>query len=272
MQPNYQAAAAAGALSSLVQAIERANSTASEDVKEALQQGGFDTIYGRVDFDAPGQIIRPLPVLQYLPPTRSVPEAASSFLQADGSDSISTGSNAQVAVVFPLDVKSASVTYPLPTWLQRDCWQGPCEKPNEINITSSTVQGTCDRSGQCACPSELGDTVVSVDDGINAMCSRLVEDAGEEGFEEDVVYGIVGGVVFVLLVGILLYWKQWKRVKVLRKLQRIEREKELELSMDAKLTKDYRAKMQRQQAMLSYEIVDLASDLVKPLYVRALQP
>jgi hypothetical protein len=44
VQANYQAAAAAGALSVLVQGVERANSTESDDVREALREGGFHTV------------------------------------------------------------------------------------------------------------------------------------------------------------------------------------------------------------------------------------
>ena len=80
-----------------------------------------------------------------------------------------------------------------------------------------------------------------------------------------VIVGAVAG--FMLLVALAAFCFEKKNTSKKRKLERIELEKELELSMDEKLMKDYTAKIQKQQAMFAYEIIDMGSDMVKPVYM-----
>ncbi|GMI36602.1 hypothetical protein TeGR_g8772 [Tetraparma gracilis] len=83
------------------------------------------------------------------------------------------------------------------------------------------------------------------------------------------MYIAVGVSSFLLLLGAAAFCWQRAQMNKKRKLERVEREKELKLSMDEKLVKDYTNKMKKQRMFFALEVGDVASDLFKPIYMAA---
>ena len=73
----------------------------------------------------------------------------------------------------------------------------------------------------------------------------------------------------ILLLGAAAFYQQQSQMNKKRKLERVEREKELKLSMDEKLVKAYTTKMQKQRVYFGLEVGDVASDLFKPIFLAA---
>ncbi|GMI21276.1 hypothetical protein TeGR_g9921 [Tetraparma gracilis] len=73
----------------------------------------------------------------------------------------------------------------------------------------------------------------------------------------------------ILLLGAAAFYQQQSQMNKKRKLERVEREKELKLSMDEKLVKAYTTKMQKQRVYFGLEVGDVASDLFKPIFMAA---
>ncbi|GMI19981.1 hypothetical protein TeGR_g175 [Tetraparma gracilis] len=71
----------------------------------------------------------------------------------------------------------------------------------------------------------------------------------------------------LLLVGLACFCWQRVQMKKQRKLERVERQNELKLSMDEKLVKDITTKVQKQNAYYTLEAGDVLSDIAKPVYV-----
>lgn len=63
-EPGYHVAAAVAAVEALVYAMEAARTIDSEEVRNALAALDFESVYGRVRFDASGQIVLPQTVIQ----------------------------------------------------------------------------------------------------------------------------------------------------------------------------------------------------------------
>ena len=63
-EPDYHSAAAAATVEALVKAIEKAGSLDPEKVRDALTRVDFESVYGRVRFNAVGQIEMPQTVVQ----------------------------------------------------------------------------------------------------------------------------------------------------------------------------------------------------------------
>mmetsp|Transcript_26383 Transcript_26383/g.42761 ORF Transcript_26383/g.42761 Transcript_26383/m.42761 type:complete len:776 (+) Transcript_26383:5205-7532(+) len=116
MLPQYQAASAAGSLSSLLQAIEQVDSLNSSIVAKALRERTFETVYGHVAFDENGQ-------QQYAP----------LLLQYNGLSQIET--------IWPATFASSDIVYPLPSWAWRDCFLG----------NNCSGAGSCMPDGSCEC-------------------------------------------------------------------------------------------------------------------------
>mmetsp|Transcript_37887 Transcript_37887/g.64709 ORF Transcript_37887/g.64709 Transcript_37887/m.64709 type:complete len:798 (+) Transcript_37887:172-2565(+) len=120
--PTYHSASAAASVGALVQAIQRADSFDATDVAAVLATREFPTLYGKLRFNDDGQSESPVLFLQY-----------------DG--------NATVHTVFPLEERSGTLVYPMPTWDHRDCrFLSTCETGSQ-----STIVGTCTDDGSCRC-------------------------------------------------------------------------------------------------------------------------
>jgi branched-chain amino acid transport system substrate-binding protein len=63
-EPGYHVAAAVAAVEALVYAMEAARTIDSEDVRNALANLDFESVYGRIRFDPSGQIVLPQTVIQ----------------------------------------------------------------------------------------------------------------------------------------------------------------------------------------------------------------
>lgn len=121
-QAAYQSASAAGAVTALVQAIERANGFDSKTVASILATEEFDTVFGKLSFDENGQSKAPSLHLQY-------------------------NENTEVNIVYPVDSSTGELVYPMPSWIHRDClFKSTCETGSV-----STVVGKCQEDGTCKC-------------------------------------------------------------------------------------------------------------------------
>jgi hypothetical protein len=138
----YHAALGQATVSLMAQAIEFSNSTAYEDVANALQTQAFETVFGTVSFDENGQNKMDLIATQY-------------------------DSNRTVNVVYPTDLAGAELVYPMPTWAKRDCMKlSPCN-------AGSAYAGVCKTDGTCECTS---DNEVSFGKGPTAACHAIPEE------------------------------------------------------------------------------------------------
>lgn len=131
----YHAASAAASVGTLVQAIERADSFATDAVADVLASQEFKTLYGLLSFDANGQSQAPSLHLQY-------------------------DKDLAVQTVYPIEFRSAELVYPMPTWDARDC-----------NVLSRCLtgdeKGVCQEDGSCKCDSE---GAISSGVGSSAKC------------------------------------------------------------------------------------------------------
>ncbi|GMI41571.1 hypothetical protein TeGR_g1555, partial [Tetraparma gracilis] len=89
----------------------------------------------------------------------------------------------------------------------------------------------------------------------------------EEGLDTT-LFAVIAAIILgaVLLAAYCWYLKQMKKKF---KLERVERQKELKLSMDEKLVKDYTNKMKKQRVYYALEVGDVVSDLSKAIYLAA---
>ncbi|KAL7543364.1 hypothetical protein ACHAXR_013073 [Thalassiosira sp. AJA248-18] len=144
-QAAYQSASAAGAVTALVQAIERANVFDSTAVASILATQEFDTVFGALSFDENGQSKAPSLHLQY-------------------------NENTEVNIVYPDAASTGKLFYPMPTWEHRDCtFKSTCETGS-----ASTVIGQCQEDGMCNC---MNENALSTGIGPTASCVYVpVED------------------------------------------------------------------------------------------------
>jgi branched-chain amino acid transport system substrate-binding protein len=77
--PPYQAAESTAAVLVFVDALERANSFDTENVREALAATKLETFYGNIDFDETGKNIAKPMVLRQIQNGKYVPVAPSRF-------------------------------------------------------------------------------------------------------------------------------------------------------------------------------------------------
>ena len=138
----YHAALGQATVSLMAQAIEFSNSTAYEDVANALQNQVFETVFGAVSFDENGQNKMDLIATQ-----------------SDG--------NGTVNVVYPKDLAGADLVYPMPTWSERDCMKlSPCNM-------ESAYSGECRSDGTCECANK---NEISFGKGPTAACHTIPEE------------------------------------------------------------------------------------------------
>lgn len=140
-QSTYHSASAAASVGVLVQAIERANSFEADAIANVLANEEFTTLYGKLSFDGNGQSQAPSLLLQY-------------------------DNEMAVQTVYPLDIKSGDLVYPMPTWSKRDCLiVSTCETGSEF-----TSSGVCHEDGTCQCSVP---NAVSSGVGSSAMCTLV---------------------------------------------------------------------------------------------------
>lgn len=131
----YHAASAAASVGALVQAIERADSFATEAVSNVLASQEFSTLYGLLSFDVNGQSLAPSLHLQY-------------------------DKDLAVQTVYPIEFRSAELVYPMPTWNARDC--------NMLSkCLTGAETGVCQEDGTCKCDDE---DAISSGVGSSAKC------------------------------------------------------------------------------------------------------
>jgi len=141
--PTYHSASGAASIGVLVQAIERADSFDSDTIRSILSTEEFTTLYGRVSFDENGQS-----------------KAPSLFLQFD---------NNTVNTVYPIEIRSGELIYPMPSWDKRDCTLlSTCETGSV-----STSTGKCQADGSCDCDN---DNAISSGKGSDASCVVVPEE------------------------------------------------------------------------------------------------
>ncbi|CAB9517448.1 affinity cAMP-specific and IBMX-insensitive 3',5'-cyclic phosphodiesterase [Seminavis robusta] len=129
----YHAALFATALSILVQSMEATDSTNEDTLVNYMLNQTFRTTLGNVAFNPNGQNKISPPLVQY-------------------------DTNGVIQTVYPPNVASAPLLYPMPTWEQRDCQHvSPCGQEG----------GECTRQGHCVClPPQI-----SVGSGATAACN-----------------------------------------------------------------------------------------------------
>ena len=85
--------------------------------------------------------------------------------------------------------------------------------------------------------------------------------------------GFIGVITAIIAVTLLVFFctfgQMQRKLNSKRKVERIEREAELNLTVDEKLAKDFTGKIYKQKAFLVYEIVDGLGDIAKPFYYLA---
>jgi len=113
----YHTAASAGAISALVQAIQRADSIDPAAVAAELKLGGFQTVFGEVNFDNNNQFRDPYLLVQY-------------------------DKSGNTPVIWPKN--GLEMVYPMPTWQSQDCRAS--ENCSDI--------GECQSDGSCLCPGD----------------------------------------------------------------------------------------------------------------------
>ncbi|KAL7549862.1 hypothetical protein ACHAWF_016594 [Thalassiosira exigua] len=166
----YHAALGVATVSALVQAIERADALETDEVARELQTGVFPTLFGNVQFDGNGQNDMPLLALQY----------------------DSTGG---VGVVYPPEIKTGELVYPMPTFDERDCVHlSPCGAGARMERAEASAAaggdeegaaggaadvhanyaGTCLPDGTCRCSSSAEQRSIGV--GSTAACHDVVSE------------------------------------------------------------------------------------------------
>ena len=167
----YHAASAAASVGALVQAIERADSFATDAVSDVLASQEFKTLYGLLSFDANGQSQAPSLHLQY-------------------------DSDLAVQTVYPIEFRSAELVYPMPTWDARDCnMLSPCLTGEET--------GVCQEDGRCKCDSE---EAVSSGVGSSAKCVYIPH---EDLTYVETPLLVVGYILFIVQAFLSLACTAW---------------------------------------------------------------
>lgn len=143
----YQSAMAAGSVSVLTQAIERADSLEAANVSRALANGTFTTLYGDVSFDDIG-------------------------INAEVHLLVQLDDDLRPQIVYPPQPEF-DLVYPMPTWAQRDCdLLSPCAAANtSTGVLSAPYAGVCRSNGMCGCL----EGQVSVGVGADAACHSVPE-------------------------------------------------------------------------------------------------
>mmetsp|Transcript_13827 Transcript_13827/g.27569 ORF Transcript_13827/g.27569 Transcript_13827/m.27569 type:complete len:824 (-) Transcript_13827:377-2848(-) len=158
----YHAALGQATISLIAQAIESSNSLETADVANALQTQTFETAFGKVSFDGNGQNKMDLIATQY-------------------------NGDSTVEVVYPPEVASTSLIYPMPTWANRDC-----VRLSECGKINGAYSGKCNSDGTCVCASKSAN---SFGIGPTAECHEVpVEDYTYIGVGNRVV-----GYIFVAI-------------------------------------------------------------------------
>ncbi len=145
----YQAAMAASLISMLYQTIEGANGFSGNgpQLADYVSKHSFPTMGGNLAFDNNGQLKVPSLTVQY-------------------------DTNGGVQTVYPPELSSGPMLYPMPTWDHRDCINlSGCEGENG-NLTFVTGN-TCDDTGACVCGDPLNFRSVGL--GATANCIELEE-------------------------------------------------------------------------------------------------
>lgn len=136
----YQGASAAGAISAWAQAVNGTSSTNSTEIKEWLNKTIITTMFGDLIFDANGQNTQKTSLLQYL-----------------------KNSPIKAEIVYPPSKQTNKATYPVPSWLQRDCQSQTASTGFEPCVTI----GNCLYDGTCNCTRPDFDPIGV---GFNATC------------------------------------------------------------------------------------------------------
>lgn len=138
----YHTAAAAAAISVIIQAIKQADAISeTKAIRDIIASGTFQTMYGEVSFDNNGQSRAPSLLIQY-------------------------DTNGTVQSVFPAEVSSGPILYPMPSFSQRDCMHlSDCEVSGD---------GTCNSNGECVCKNQ--EDFNSEGEGEDALCSHKEPD------------------------------------------------------------------------------------------------
>ncbi|KAL7545747.1 hypothetical protein ACHAWF_009103, partial [Thalassiosira exigua] len=170
----YQSASAAGAVTALVQAIERANEFDSDTVASILSTEEFNTVFGKLSFDENGQSKAPSLHLQY-------------------------GDSGAVQIVYPPESATGTLVYPMPTWAERDCALVSTCTTGSI----STSKGSCNADGSCACADPLA---ISTGRGPDASCVIIPE---EDYTHINSALGILGIVLFVIQLSLTVGCMAW---------------------------------------------------------------
>jgi len=145
----YQAAMAASLISMLHQAIEEMNGFRDNghQLADHISKNSFATMGGKLEFDENGQLKAPSLTVQY-------------------------DTNGVVQTVYPPELSSGDMLYPMPSWDRRDCINlSGCEGANG-NLTFVTGN-TCDDLGMCVCGDSSNFRSVGV--GATANCIELEE-------------------------------------------------------------------------------------------------
>ncbi len=141
----YQSASASAAISVVVQAIERTGTLDDDDLREYIANAYFPTVKANLTFDNNGQAFGDSIMLQF----------------AGGSDS------SEAVIVYPPEkaVEGSSITYPMPTWEEKDC--------RHKSMCELNGKGSCVLDGKCLCTNS-NDRSIGV--GPNATCTDISED------------------------------------------------------------------------------------------------
>lgn len=145
----YQAAMAGSLISMVYQAIEGVNGFQDNghQLADHISKNSFATMGGNLAFDENGQLKAPSLTVQY-------------------------DTKGEVQTVYPPELSSGYMLYPMPTWDHRDCIKlSGCEGANG-NLTF-TNGNTCDNLGMCVCGDPLNFRSVGV--GATANCIELEE-------------------------------------------------------------------------------------------------
>jgi len=145
---SYQAAMAAATVTILVKAIETADSinVDAATLSTIFSEMKLKTVGGEISFDSNGQSLSPSLLIQY---------------NKEGS----------IETVYPKNKSSGNITYPMPSWGQRDCYHlSQCEN--------------CASDGTCICENN---TTISVGEGkyascMDNVCDRFDFEIGIDGY------------------------------------------------------------------------------------------
>lgn len=141
----YQSASASAAISVVVQAIERTGTLDDDVLRDYIANAYFPTVKANLTFNNNGQAFGDSLMLQFV----------------GGKD------RSEAVIVYPPEKAAGgfSITYPMPTWEEKDCrFKSECEL---------TEKGNCDLVGNCICTNS---TQRSIGVGYNATCSDIAED------------------------------------------------------------------------------------------------